>query len=200
MSDAPTRVREATARRRRLVGILSTLAVFLLALVIGSIERRIDLAPEALLRPLEQTPPAGFRAVSLEHSDSEEEFVWRLALDPVADDYDFLVVDVGVAPPGRWYSPKCEWIGRELPLATESLAAPQSKEASAACRFTFPGEWRVITYQIVTRNALVHVQTAVTPRVDDATALALIVSVARTQIDLIERLAPRRWWVQPASD
>jgi len=194
MSDAPTRLREAKARRRRLLFILATLAAFLLALEIASIERRIDIAPEALLRPLEQKPPAGFRAVSLEHSDSEEEFVWRLSFEPVVADYGFLVVDVGVAPPGRSYDPKCEWIGHELPLATETLIVPPSKDASAACRFTFPNEWRVISYQIVMRNALVDVQTSVTPRVDDATALALVVSVARTQIDIIERLAPRRWW------
>jgi len=197
MNDASTGVREATARRRRLFVILAALAAFFLALQIGSIERRIDVAPEALLRPLEQRPPAGFRAVSLEHSDSEEEFVWRLALEPVADDYGFLLIDVGVAPPGRWYGPKCEWIGHELPLATEELVAPPSKDASAACRFTFPTEWRVITYQIVTRNALVHVQTAVTARVDDQTALDLIVSVARTQVAVIERLAPRHWWEGP---
>jgi hypothetical protein len=195
MNDAPALPKAPSRKRGRRVVVAAGIAVAaLLLLGVGLAERRIDVDPDVLLKPLEEMPPAGFHPVSRGHSDSEEAFIWRLEFDPVRDDYGFLMVDVGVAPPGRTYHVSgCEWLARQPPDTSEPLAAPVSGGGSQACRFAFPGEWRVVTYQVVTRNAVVLAQVSVAPHGDDAAALELIVSVARRQMDIIERLAPRRW-------
>lgn len=195
MNEAPASPRAPSRQRRRRVGVVAGIAVAaLLLLGVGSAERRIDVDPDVLLKPLEDSPPAGLLPVSRGHSDSEEAFVWRLEFDPVSDEYGFLMLDVGVAPPGGTYRVSgCEWLGHQPPERSEPLVAPVSGGGSQACRYTFPGAWRVVTYQVVTRNALVFAQASVAPHGDDAAALALIVSVARRQIEIIERFAPKRW-------
>jgi hypothetical protein len=195
MDDAPALTRAPSRHRgRRVGGIVGLGAAALLLLGVVLAERRIDVDPEVLLKPLEDSPPAGLLPVSRGHSDSEEAFVWRLEFDPVSDEYGFLVLDVGVAPPGNTYHvSSCEWLGRAPPERSEPLVAPVSGGGSQACRHTFHGAWRVLTYQVITRNAVVVAQASVAPHGDDEAALALIVSVARRQLDVIERFAPRRW-------
>ena len=195
MNDAPAPQLAPSRARTRRVAVVAVIGVAaLLSLCVVSAERRIDVDPDVLLRPLEEVPPAGFLPVSRGHSDTEEAFVWRLEFDPVSEDLGFLMLDVGVAPPGRTYHVSaCEWLGREPPESGEPLAAPPSGGTSRACRYTFRGGWRLVTYQVITRNAQVLAQASVAPHGDDAAALELIVSVARRQIDIIERLAPRRW-------
>lgn len=195
MDDALALPKAPSRRRGRRVGIVAGITVAaLLLLGVGLTERRVDIEPDVLLKALEEMPPAGFLPVSRGQSDGEEAFVWRLVFDPVDDDYGFLVLDVGVAPPDRaFHVSGCDWIGRQPPETSEPLAAPVSGGGSQGCRHTFPGQWRVVTYQVVTRNALVFAQASVAPHGDDAAAVALLVSVARRQIDIIEVLAPRRW-------
>ena len=195
MNDSPAPPKALPRQRGRRLGVIAGIAVAaLLLLGVGFAERRIDVDPDALLKPLQDSPPAGLLPVSRGHSDSEEAFMWRLEFDPVSAEYGFLMLDVGVAPPGRVYSVSgCEWLGRAPPETSEPLVAPVSGGGSQACRYTFPGDWRVVTYQVITRNAVVLAQASVAPHGDDAAALALIVSVARRQIEVIERLAPKRW-------
>ena len=196
MSDGPAGPPEPSAYRRRLVILLTTIVVVVVVVAVASADRRIDVSADELLNPLAEVSPAGFIPLPLERVYNEDGYVWRRSFQPRRPaDYGFLAVDVIVAS-GRSYDldDHCEWHGNQLPITSETLTAPPYGGVSEICRYTFPGDWRVLRYQVVTRNALIHVQTSVTPSIDDATAITLIVSLARRQLDIIERLAPRRWW------
>jgi len=158
--------------------------------------RQIGLRAQEVIMPADEFPYAGY---NMSYDAASGVYGWRRDFSAKTLDYYYLQVYVFVYPPGttgasRLTSFTCDfkWESPPYPVPGE-VTAEVIADGAKACRYHWEGtipDW--FEYITATRNAVVIV--AGEPRranISDTAAMNQMVSLARQQIAIIERVAPR---------
>lgn len=162
--------------------------------------RLVTLKPAEVILPLGEFPIAGYKVLADESRSGDATFSWYRQFGPFSSgDYFWVSAEVFVyrsATAAREaFVPrmtKCDY-GRPdtLPVSSVELTAPPSGELVHACLFHF-ASGGVYTYETLSRNVIIS--SSDNPRllsITDANAITTVADVAKKQIDILERVAPR---------
>ena len=168
--------------------------------------RGVSLKASEFILPLNEFPVSGLKVVE----DVGTDFHWRRYWDPIAPigaRYFFVLIEVSVyastwspsqvaasALPGM----KCEatrerggFSNNQGPTSAVQITAASVGDVSQACGYGFGSGFAHLEYVAITRNVLIFVQLGPAATVSQSEAMDQAVAVARRQIEVLERVAPR---------
>lgn len=162
--------------------------------------RLVTLKPAEVILPLGEFPIAGYKVLADQSRGGDPTFSWYRQFGPFSSgDYFWVSVEIFVyrsatAAHDSFVSQmtKCDY-GRpeSVPVSSVELTAPPSGELVHACLFHF-ANGGVYAYETLSRNVII--MSSDNPRlltITDAAAVTMAADVAKKQIDILERVAPR---------
>lgn len=157
----------------------------------------VNLRPEQVIMPPEQLPLSGYRV----DRDGPIGAGWgrNFATTVRTSDYYWVYffveilpsTDAALAAIAAEQSCTYQGAGGETLVAASRVSAPPIGDAAAACRFTFSGGSRTFFYATSSRNVGIAVSANVISSLSDTAALNEVISLARAQLGIIDRAAPR---------
>lgn len=166
--------------------------------------RPVTLKPAQVIIPLGEFPITGYKVIDdgARGASTNTDFTWYRRFGPFSPaDYYWVSVTVYIYSSATTARERflanattCVYGHPDLvPASSVELTAPSSGELVHACIFHFTGNSSdVYTYETLTRNVLITVGD--NPRlrtITDATAISTLADVAKKQIEILERVAPR---------
>ncbi len=156
------------------------------------------LKPDQIIMPLREFPLAGFTVSTDEgYADGSG---WQRTFGAPLSTYlaaPFKYVDLRVEVINSFMSPalyfglnKCESNSKATPTSSNELSGPASGDASLACRFQFASGQR-FDYYVLHRNLNITVSLLADNATNEGAAIDEAVALARQQIVIIDRVAPK---------
>jgi len=168
--------------------------------------RGVSLKASEFILPLNELPVSGLKVVE----DLGTDLHWRRYWDPIAPigaRYFYVLIEVSVYP-STW-SPsqvaalalpglRCEatrerggFSNNQPPTSAVQITAAAVGDAAQACGYGFASGFAHLEYVSITRNVLIFVQVGPSTAVSQSEAMDQAVAIARRQIEVLDRVAPR---------
>jgi tRNA A-37 threonylcarbamoyl transferase component Bud32 len=158
----------------------------------------VFLTSSQFIMPISEFPFAAYR----QREDRAIESVgWRRVFEPAlstsASSFFWMAIDVYVFPPtsdaaSLSVTDQCEWHSTgDQPTSSTTISSPTVGDKSHTCRFGFSDGGRVFIMVLGTRNVELLVQNNPRSLTSEASAVDALVTLARTQVAITDRVAPR---------